>query len=332
MLCWDYALDFFHYQAWENMPKELTHWILAERALAGLDNNSRIGEIIRAHRGLYLAGAVLPDTLLHLFRGPYAPVAPALANSFHDAGGNSYAPLIRVEQGFPDSLPTPLLACLLGVLAHMQGDIIFHPFVFGVAGINNVGRHYRLETAIDVYLMRRGAITPTRHLRPLVTPQTREELVTVGSLLFDPQGTLHPSSMGEAIDLHCRFQDMYDRTFWKLLAHISSSLPGSQMRGKQHLFYPLGKPRYDSLIIESGSWMHPVTGKRNATTIDELADQAVLSTITALNDIEHQGSLAAALTKTPGENLLTGMHGVKRKEMKNVVSSKPEYRRQEKTS
>lgn len=316
------------------MPKELTHWILAERALAGLDDGSRIGEIIRTHRGLYLAGAVLPDTLLHLIRGPYATVAPALANSFHDAGDNSYAPLIRVEESFPDGLPSWLLACLLGVLAHMQGDIVFHPFVFGVAGIKNMGRHYRMETAIDVYLMRRGTITPTRLLRPLVTPQIREDVVTAGSLLFDPQETLHPSSMGEALDLHCRFQEMYDRTFWKLLAHISSRLPGSEMRGKQHLFYPLNMSRDDALITESGSWLHPVSGKRNTSTIDELADQAVLRTIETLKNIEQTGSLTAALTKTPGENLLTGMHGVKRKEMKNSADPEPEYgrRHQEKTS
>lgn len=315
------------------MPKELTHWILAERALAGLDTGSRTGEIIRAHRGLYLAGAVLPDTLLHLFRGPYATVALALAKGFHDAGDNSYAPLIRIEQGFPDGLPTWLLACLLGVLTHMQGDIIFHPFVFGLAGSNNMGRHYRMETAIDVHLMRRGAIVPTRHLRALVTPQIREELVTAGSLLFDPQGKLHPSSMGEALDLHCRFQGIYDRIYWKLLAHILGSLPGSPLREKQHLFYPLDMSRDDSMIIESGTWLHPVTSKRHTATIDELADQAVLRTIAALNDIEQQGSLAAALAKTPGENLLTGMHGIKQHEMKNFTNTNPEYGlHQEKTS
>lgn len=315
------------------MPKELTHWILAERALAGLDTDSRTAEIIRAHRGLYLAGAVLPDTLLHLFRGPYAAVAPALAHNFHDTGDNCYIPLIRIEQEFPDGLPTWLLACLLGVLTHMQGDIIFHPFVFGVTGNSTMGRHYRMETAIDIYLMRRGAIVPTKHLRTLITPQVREELVIAGTLLFDPQGKLHPSAMGEALDLHCLFQGKYDQLFWKLVAHISGRLPGSPLTDKRHLFYPLRRSRDDMMIADSDSWLHPVTGKRHTATIDELADQAVLRTIAAMNDIEQLGSLAAALSKAPGENLLTGMHGVKQQEMKNFINPNQGYgRHREKTT
>jgi hypothetical protein len=309
------------------MPKEITHWILAERVLAGLNSGSRTGEIIRDHRELYLAGAVLPDTLLHLFRGPDAPVALALANVFHDAGDNSYAPLIRIEQRFPNGLPAWLLACLLGVLTHMQGDIIFHPYVFSMAGIDNMGRHYRMETAIDVYLLRRDAIVTTRHLRSLVTPQIREELVTAGSLLFDPEGKLHPSSIGKALDLHCRFQGMYDLIFCKIMAHILGRLPGSPLKWKQHLFYPLDMSRHDAMLPESSRWLHPVTGKRHTANINELADQAVLRTIAVFKDIEKQGSLATVLAKTPGENLLTGMYGVKQHKIKNFINSNLEYSR-----
>ena len=41
------------------MPKELTHWLLAERALAGLPAGSVIAGTIRDHHNLYLAGAVV---------------------------------------------------------------------------------------------------------------------------------------------------------------------------------------------------------------------------------------------------------------------------------
>lgn len=309
------------------MPKELTHWILAERALAGLETNGRIGEIIRSHHELYLAGAVLPDSLLHLFRGPDAGVALALANDFHDAGGNSYAPLIRVGQRFSAAatLPEWLLACLLGVLAHMQGDIVFHPYVFAVAGSSDVGRHYRMETAIDVYMLRSGAGVPARHLRTLVTPHIREQLTTTGSLLFDPQERLQPSSMRQALDLHCRFQAMYDRTCLKLLVRLLGSLPGSPLADKQHLFYPLRMSQDDPMIIKSETWIHPVSGNRQTTTIDELADQSVLRTIEVFNNIGQQDSLANALSKNPGENLLTGMSGVKQLEMKNFIDSGAGY-------
>lgn len=315
------------------MPKELTHWILAEQALAGLDNVSKIREILRAHHELYLAGAVLPDTLLHMFRGPHARLALQLANDFHDSGGNSYAPLIRIEQEFSGDIPEWLFACLLGVLAHMQGDITFHPYVYSLAGIGGMGRHYRLETAIDVYLLRRGADVPARHLRNLVNLQIRENLITAGSLLFDPQGLLPPSAMGKALDLHCRFQNMYDRTFWQLLARLLGRLPGSPIKDKQQLFYPLDRSCDDPMIIGTESWLHPVTGRRSTANIEELADQAVQRIIAAFKGIDQQGTMAAGLADTPGENLLTGMYGVKEQKMQYFSNSGAETdNRPEKTS
>src|SRR6185369_13791462 len=108
--------------------------------------------------------------------------------------------------------------------------------------------------------------------------------------------------------------------FWKLVAHISSRLPDSPLMDKRRLFYPLDMSRDDAMITETSAWLHPVTGKRHSATIEELAEQGVLRIITAFKDIEQQGSLSAALTKTPGENLLTGMHAVKQQEMKNFAT------------
>jgi len=297
------------------MPKELTHWILAERAYAGLDAGSPLRGIIEAHRGHYLAGAVLPDTLMHIFRGPHARTALELSKRFHDAGGNSYAPLIRAEGQYPDGLPPNLLASLLGVLAHMQADIAFHPFVFAVAGIRDMGRHYRLETAIDVNLILRGAVLPARRLGDLVTAQTRDDLVTACSILFDPEVELSRSTMERALDLHCRFQGIFGRTSWKILARILGSLPGSPLREKRHLFYPIVMSRDDEMITGQGEWRHPVTGERRSSSVAELADQAVRRTVAVLERIGERGSLVAALADPPGENLLTGMYGVKRREM-----------------
>jgi hypothetical protein len=297
------------------MPKELTHWMLAERAYAVLGTGNPMKGIIEANHDLYLAGAVLPDTLMHLFRGPHAATALALARRFHDPEGNSYAPLIRAEERFPDGLPPDLLATLLGVLAHMQADIVFHPYVFAVAGISAKGRHYRLETAIDVSLMRSGWTPPARHLCDLITPVTKETLVSACCLLFDPGEELSRRSMAHALQLHCSFQSKYDSTFWKVTARLLGSLPGSPLREKQHLFYPLNMQREDEMITGQPQWLHPVTGEQRCTRIEELADQAVQQAAAAMERIGEMGSLSAALADPPGANLLTGMHGVMKREM-----------------
>lgn len=298
-----------------DMPKELTHWILAERAFAGLDANCPLQGIIDKHHDLYLSGAVLPDTLMHLFHGPQAPTALALAKRFHDTGTNSYAPFIRAEEHFPDGFPTNLLACLLGIIAHMQADIVFHPYVYSLSGVTDIGRHYRLETALDVYFMRRDVSLPARHLRDLVRPGTRDDLVTACSLIFDPSGELPSEIVGHTLDLHCRFQQLYDRTHWKLLVRLLGSLHAPPFKDYQHLFYPLRMTRDNGLLTGHEQWQHPITGELLTTSIDELSRQVVRRTTTVMERIAEHGSLTKALTEPPGENLLTGMYGVKASQM-----------------
>jgi hypothetical protein len=297
------------------MPKELTHWLLAERSLSGLEETSRLSVLIHENRALYLAGAVLPDTLLHLFRGQHSMRALALAQRFHDAGGNSYAPLIRIEEDQGSKgLPAGLQACLLGVLSHMQADIVFHPFVFAHSGLRDIGRHYRVETAMDCHFSSQGAVLPTKRLDALMTPAIRAELVTAVTLLFDPEGSVPRRALEHALRLHCRIQAMYDSTPWKLLARLLACLPVPLFRHARHLFHPLGRSGNAPGEL-FGTWRHPVTGEERTETPDDLAKAAVVRTVALFERIGVQGCLKDALTAPPGENLLTGLYGVRQHEM-----------------
>lgn len=297
------------------MPKELTHWLLAERSLAGLEDTNRLSVLIHENRALYLAGAVLPDTLMHLFRGPHGLTALALAHRFHDSGGNSYAPLIRIEEAYgEEGLPTGLMACLLGVLSHMQADIVFHPFVFAQSGVKDIGRHYRVETAIDCHFSRQGDVLPAKRLDALMTPAIRAELVTAGALLFDPEGSVPRRALERALWLHCRIQAMYDSTPWKLVARLLACLPVPLFRHARQLFHPLVRSGNDPGEL-FGIWRHPVSGEERTETPDDLAKEAVRRTVALFERIGARGCLKYALGALPGENLLTGLYGVRQQEM-----------------
>jgi len=297
------------------MPKELTHWILAERTLERLGKGPLAGAL-RGNLPLYLAGAVLPDTLLHIFRGPYDPAARTLANRFHDAHGNSYAPLIAAESRFPHGIPPELTACLMGVLSHMQADMVLHPFVYALSGQKDIGRHYRLETDIDVRFLRRGVKPPAYRLTRLLHGQNKEVLLQAARLLFDPDETLPRHALEHALALHCRFQGMYGHPAWKVAARVLGTLLGSPFREQQHLFYPLtpfGK------VTGGGTgetWHCPVTGDPHNATVEELSEEVVQRTAELFTRIETAGSLAAVLHHPPGGNLLTGRHGVGQSSMK----------------
>lgn len=291
------------------MPKELTHWILADRALAGLKQDSRLRRTIREHHASYLGGAVLPDTFMHLFNGPYAATARELANRFHDTAGNSFDPIIRAGERFSGGFPPALLACVLGVVTHMQADIVFHPFVFSLAGTAGLDRHYKLETDIDLHFLRGETGPAVRHVAELVSPATRATLLDACGLLFDPGGLLPRRALEDALRQHCRFQAMYDRTFWKLAVRLAALLAGDPFREQRHLFYPLAGEQKERSAGEAVEWRHPVSGQLQHTSLDQLADQAVQRITTLFERLETEGSLVDILRESPGENLLTGIHG-----------------------
>jgi hypothetical protein len=292
------------------MPKELTHWLLAERALDALPKSSRLKEIITRYREAYLGGAVLPDTLAHIFRGPYHPTARNLGRRFHNQTGNSYQPLISAEARHPEGLPPALLACFLGVISHMEADIALHPYVYAATGSADIGAHYRLETAIDVGFLQQGSAPAQRRLDRLLSGPDREALASAAGLIFDPEGKLPRRALEQSVALHCRFQSLYDRAFWKLAVRLLARVCGSPFREQRHLFYPLGGVRKGIETGEEKGWRHPETGELWGASLDDLAQQAVERTAALFLRIEAAGSLADALAQTPGANLLTGLQGV----------------------
>lgn len=289
------------------MPKELTHWIVAEEALRALPDGSRLKALLKHHHNCYLAGAVLPDTLLHLFQGPYAKTALSLANDFHDCPGNCFAPLIALEEKQNGKLPDDDFACLIGVVAHCQADSVFHPFVYSRVG-DDMGQHYALETALDLYLQQNNFSPPCKLLAELVTPLTRESILRVCSGVFDPLQTL-PSSMHEhALALHIRFQARYDKIAWRFLAALLSHFPQTSLGRKSRLFYPLFQGGCVDMPGE-GNWKHPETGEQSKSTCLDLLHETVRRVTMLLQKIEANDCSLSVLNNYPGENLLTGLPG-----------------------
>lgn len=306
------------------MPKELTHWIIAQRALDAMDAWSETSNVLRDHYDFYLAGAVLPDTLLHLVRGPDAGVALNLADLFHDAGKNSYAPLIMFEEKAKKALSADTKACLLGVLCHMQADIVFHPFVHSLSGWEEIGMHYRLETEIDCCLIRRGALPPVRSLNEIITPSLRKKLTELCVDLFDPQGKLSKKGVEDALELHCKYQGMYDDFLWKMLAVVGGHLPLTSLKQQRHLFYPVFRSGRGKKLAGEGSWEHPVSGLLQTSTLNDLVDLAVRRSARLFMQINDQNSFKGVLGNAKGENLLTGIYGVQKKELQYKHQTMPD--------
>jgi Zinc dependent phospholipase C len=293
------------------LPKELTHWILAERVLSRLQPQERLHGILIRNRNEYLAGAVLPDTLLHLFRSKFAKQALDAADVFHDTSGNSYQPLINAEKALNNSIPEPIMASMLGVISHMLADTVFHPYVYAMTGKDDIGRHYKLETAIDLFFCLEDRVWCGKRLSEIVDKEVSETLVTVSDLIFNANGGLPRETIAFALKLHIRYQGMYDSLFWKLIVRALGAVFGRPFSQQQHLFYPfrVRKSEVRTFFNAVPEWKHPVSGKVSNLTLEQLADECVQETAALFSRISQQGSFAATLTDPPGRNLLTGMYG-----------------------
>jgi hypothetical protein len=301
------------------MPKELTHWWLAAEALQQLPPGRPISNLLKAEQAAWLLGAVLPDTLMHLVRGPWSAIALKLAHDFHEPQGNSFAPLVRfVEQQSlavekqplpaPASSDTPLapatLACLLGVAAHMEADIVFHPYICALSG-DDLGQHYRFETELDLKFLQEGKKPPVRHLKELLKSQNSSVAVTVAQGIFDPHEELPRDVIQQALHLHSRIQSMYDTPGWQLLARFLALLPVHGLRCRQKLFYPLS-PHKEQNVAWPGQWRHPSTGELRYDTPEELATTAIDRIVQLVRRVDEEGVLTA-FKEQAGENLVTGL-------------------------
>lgn len=288
------------------MPKELTHWWLAAHAQTQLPLDSPTRRLLAAEQPAYLVGAVLPDTLLHLVFGPWSATALRLARDFHEPPENSYTPLVRfVEQQEQKGAVTPAVsACLSGVAAHIEADIIFHPYICSLSG-NNIGLHYMYETDLDLWLLKGGKTPPVWRLKELLSDDVSNAVESVAQGLFDPAEELPRSAVRQALKLHGSIQGMYGSPGWQLLAKCLALLPIRSLRNRHKLFYPLGWQQGHHLIWPD-CWTDPATGTEQHDTPKKLAAKAVERIRQMMCRVDEAG-LLQALKEQPGENLITGV-------------------------
>lgn len=284
------------------MPKELTHWWLAAEAVQKLPLDYNIRHLLEEQQASYLVGAILPDTLLHLVRGHWSATALQLARDFHQPPGNSFNPLVRFAE--KTNLTPAATACLLGIASHIETDIVFHPYICALAD-KDLGRHYQIETELDLHLLSEGRKPPVWRLDELLTEEVGIPVLQVLRGVFDPEGRLPDEVLLQALRLHERIQGMYGSPPWQLLAWLLGLLPNYWLRSYQKLFYPFDWHRGRSKNWPD-CWKHQLTGQERGDTPAGLVVEAGNRMTDLLRRVEQQG-LLRSFREHPGEDLITGL-------------------------
>ena len=308
------------------MPKEITHWILAEKAYGQLPDRSRLKAIIEEHRHLYLIGAVLPDAPYVYLFGPHKARIRRAALAIHDPKESSFDPLRNlIEHYRRPNVPDFVWALIAGVVAHFYADATVHPMVFYFAGNDGSNRqteirHNTIETALDLHYLNR---VPLKN-RELFFVSLREMGASFGEL-SEFLALLLGLDPKRSAGLMKRIIGYYSLTQWSfskgwLLRTLVwlNGLPGIDLESKLNYFYPKYQAVDLPFFRNEIRYRHPVTGEPQRKTIadlesDFLADMKPLETLET-DLIQNPDPEFSCLRNRP--NLLTGLVGATSRDMR----------------
>ena len=312
------------------MPKEISHWLLAEKAFQKLEDSSALKDIIRGHKNLYLIGAVIADTPFYCrIFGPGQASVVRWGEVIHDNPVNSYAPIVNVIRRFPH-VPDNVLAFLLGVITHIHADSSFHPMVYYITGnpVHPEGRetarirHQTFETFLDIYYREGFYLQNRGKLSELLRNAEMEEtsLLNLLSVFFSGEhGMADRLKIKNALRTHAAIQKLFDKNALKIMLGTVSRIPGVNLNIYKSLVYPLRKPEPGSMFLRPLSYRHPVTGVEYRSLITEPEEAAIRNTLDVFGIIGHHigsDSFSEVFSGLRGPDLYTGMVGYGKSDMR----------------
>jgi len=274
------------------MPREIVHWMVAERA-AELLASGPFGPALRTSPNGLRYGAVFHDVLFYL-RGDYPEGLKTLPQRLHGAQGEDtyellrlYAPHIRAMRGL--ALPTSFF---VGLVSHIFADATIHPLVYHFTGnyydedpvrrTRAVRRHRTLETLLDMVAAGGPAAVEKTSLRGVVNGVEGKLSVAFPPEMLGSMAGMDPAkafaAFDSALDDYCYMQALCRMsTLSRWVRELEGWLP-DKGREIAALFY--AAQLWDKRDSVSGklTFRNPATGDVFTNTLAGLMDLAARQT------------------------------------------------------
>ncbi len=313
------------------MPKELTHWILAEKAYRMLEAKSGLKAIIKQYKNLYLSGAVILDTPFYMVYGNGKDVMYKVAAQLHDNPINRADFGTRIIARFPPQMTEAIIALLLGVITHIHADSSFHPMVFYFSGKKDPAdqktsktagyRHHKLETFLDLYFKESFQLENGGLFSNILDKIEIDKKIYLDilSALYKLDMNIDRFHIEKSLLMHRTIQAMFDKNLPRIIFKLLNTIPGLDFREYLSNFYPQHKPKADSLFLSPFTYRHPVTGENfqhSVTDLESHALQGILDMFHSIEQYRDGGSFVEGFRRLKGSSLYTGMAGRSGSEMK----------------
>ncbi len=312
------------------MPKEITHWTLAETAFRRMRDASPLKRIIESHKNLYFCGAVILDSPFYVQWGKGAAGIRDRAERIHDTAQNAFECFLPILKN-PDFLSMESVVSLLaGITTHIFSDAAFHPFICHFSGTTRTPdknlrrkaqtRHHTLETYLDFFFAARGIFsTNTTFGRFFNAVEiSRSAFMELLSRIYGTGRTVDRVMAKKSVYMHAVLQALFDQKTLKGMLDALNLLPGINLDTTLASFYPCRKPRSEALFSRPLSYRHPVTGEARYVPVQVLEREALASIQNVFSAIEPWVLLkppGQGLEDLHGPNLYTGMTGYRLADM-----------------
>ncbi|MBW1686175.1 MAG: zinc dependent phospholipase C family protein [Deltaproteobacteria bacterium] len=281
------------------MPKEISHWLLAEETARRLPDGL-IRESIEAYPDLYQLGAVVFDSAFYAVRYPKAAEASEAGLRLHGINGeDTYEPLKRLlaselaedpaYEGPRGGEDASTLSFIAGCVTHIMGDTHFHPLVNFFSGKyyaddraqmdRSQKRHRRFEAALDrhflsvsgIELRNGGSLSRTLAASTAAVGDRLEDLAA--GLYYGSGGPSRPA-MIPLLRRHATIQKLFGSPIAASVARAIGALLGGGAAGVAAAFYTSDPPEGYALFRGPIEYRHPNTGEERRESVGELFDRA----------------------------------------------------------
>lgn len=311
------------------MPKEITHWLIAEEVGRRISLRVKHSELLRL-------GAIVHDVLYYVRLGNDARCT-ALANTLHGSAGEDTFGILRdlAEENIHSSNNAALRSFLLGAVTHICADVIFHPYIYYTAGNFLEKRthfqawynHRALESAIDLAFCRSLPVKPGRITLSKDIYRSKQDLMVV---------LMHLAAAQRKAGCQVQAEDYWQgyTTLGRLRPLLANTVLNALLDGVERLF-----PSLLRKILSADLWSylglryseqnscnmhdvqtrlhyrHPVSGEERDTSLQELFDTAVQESVRVWQHLEKTILLEKTSPRSEpllekGKSLEVGLHAV----------------------
>lgn len=268
------------------MPKEITHWIVAQKA-ADCAPDSHIRRVIKDNMSLYLAGSALVDSPYYAFIGGDKKLLDKAGARLHGIGLESpFTAVLQVPAIATGVDGNRALAFTLGALTHIITDTAFHPMVYYLTGDYDdpdaarrkkaVTLHRLLETWMDVWFAKSAQLENGGKVFRCAAKNSLEAkyLSRLCSALFFGEKQMS-SQARSAVFSHAVIQSFFTRRWIAQMTGFYGRTARRNMGEFTALFYPPATAEPPLFFSKPIRYKNPFTGETFEESLDDIGERAV---------------------------------------------------------